>query len=209
MDFLFHINNILYLSAYIICSIPIGYIIAKIFAGVNIRENGSGSIGATNVLRVVGKKSPKLAKKLAGITLFLDAIKGMIFILIGKYIFDVDVYVLWGIGIFSIIGHCFSPFLIFEGGKGVATSFGVILIMLPIEAFIAIISWFIIGKLFKISSIASFVGLSAMLISSYIIHPLLPVVSSHSPLWFITIIILYKHIPNIVKLCNREEKIAI
>lgn len=209
MDFIYNTNNILYFTAYIFSAIPVGYILVKIFANIDIRKTGSGSIGTTNVFRVLKDKSPELAKKLTAITFFLDSIKGVVFILIGKYFFGVDDYVLWGIGIFSIIGHCFSPFLIFEGGKGVATGFGVILIMLPFEAIIAIISWFVAGKLLKISSLASFIGLFAMLSSSYIIHSDLPVVSSHSPLWLITIIILYKHIPNIVKLLKKEEKVIL
>ena len=75
MDFLTNQNIIFYILAYLFGSIPFGLILAKIFAGVNIKESGSKSIGATNVLRVVKEKDPKLAKKLGLATVILDAIK--------------------------------------------------------------------------------------------------------------------------------------
>ena len=126
MDFLLNQNILLYLAAYLISGIPFGYILAKRYAGVDIKSQGSGNIGATNVLRVVKQKDPKLAKKLGGATLFLDALKGMLVILIAKLLGAPD-SVLWTIGVLSVIGHCFSIFLMFEGGKGIATSFGVFL----------------------------------------------------------------------------------
>ena len=78
--------------------------------------------------------------------------------------------------------------------------------MLPVVAILTGIFWLISLKVLKISSLASLIGLSIMIISSYIIYPILPTISSHSPLWLISIIIVYKHIPNIVKLFKKEEK---
>ena len=199
-----HLNTMLYLSAYVIAGIPFGYLLAKFFAGVDVRQEGSGNIGATNVLRVVKAKDPILAKKLTIATFALDALKGVIIILIAKA-FGLDDAVLWTIAVLSVMGHCFSPFLGFEGGKGVATGFGVLLIMVPIEALIAIGVWFIAGKTLKISSISSLIGLVALVISSYIIHPDIPIIHVHAPICIIAFIIFYKHIPNIIRLFKKEE----
>jgi len=198
------LNIILYITAYLLSAIPFGFILAKVFAGVDVRHKGSGNIGATNVLRVVKAKDPKLAKKLTIATFTLDALKGAVVILIAKAL-GLDDSVLWLLAVLSVMGHCFSPFLGFEGGKGVATGFGVLLVMVPIEAIIAIAVWFVAGKLLKISSISSLIGLVALLVSSYVIHPDIPNIHTHAPIWIIAFIIFYKHIPNIVRLFKKEE----
>ena len=203
MDF-FNQNIMLYLAAYLISGIPFGYILAKQFAGVDIKNAGSGNIGATNVLRVVKEKDPALAKKLGAATLFLDAIKGMIIILVAMML-DAPESTLWTIAVLAVIGHCFSVFLGFEGGKGVATGFGVLLVLVPIPSLIAIAVWLVASKGLKISSLSSLIGLVALLIASYIIYPEVPGIGSHAPIWIIAMIIFYKHIPNIVRLINKEE----
>jgi glycerol-3-phosphate acyltransferase PlsY len=203
MDF-FNQNILLYLAAYLIAGIPFGYLLAKQFAGVDIKQAGSGNIGATNVLRVVKEKDPKLAKKLGAITLFLDAIKGMIVILVAMML-DAPESTLWTIAVLAVVGHCFSLFLGFEGGKGVATGFGVLLVLMPIPSLIAIAVWLGASKGLKISSLSSLIGLTALLIASYILYPDVPGIHSHAPLWIITLIIFYKHTPNIVRLIKKEE----
>ena len=197
-------NIILYLSAYLLSAIPFGFILAKVFAGVDVRNEGSGNIGATNVLRVLKEKAPDLAKKLTITTFALDALKGAIIILIAMAL-GAEPTVLWTIAVLSVLGHCFSPFLGFEGGKGVATGFGVLLVLLPIPALIAIVVWLVTGKVLKISSLSSLIGLVALLIASYIIYPDIEGIHAHSPIWIIAFIIFYKHIPNIVRLLKREE----
>lgn len=199
-----NINLILYLSVYLLAGIPFGYILAKQFAGVDIKNAGSGNIGATNVLRVVKETNPSLAKKLGAATLFLDAIKGVLIILVAKML-GAPESVQWTIAVLAVIGHCFSPFLYFEGGKGVATGFGVLLVMLPIPAFIAIAVWGIAGKVLKISSLSSLIALIAFIIASYVLYPEVPGIGSHSPIWVIAFIIFYKHIPNIVRIFKKEE----
>ena len=202
------LNIILYITAYLLASIPFGFILAKVFAKVDVRREGSGNIGATNVLRVVKAKDPKLAKKLTIATFALDVLKGAVVILIAKLL-GVDDSVLWTLAVLSVMGHCFSPFLGFEGGKGVATGFGVLLVMVPFEAIIAIAVWFIAGKLLKISSLSSLIGLVALLVASYIIHPDMPIIHAHAPIWIIAFIIFYKHIPNIVRVFKKEETAVI
>jgi glycerol-3-phosphate acyltransferase PlsY len=205
-DLIVSFNGILYIIAYLVGGIPFGYILAKYFGNVNIKESGSGNIGATNVLRVLKQKDPKLAKKLGALTLFLDAIKGAIVILIAKYILDANDFTLYSIGVFAVLGHCYSPFLKFEGGKGVATGFGVLLTLIPIPSLIALVVWFIFAKLVKISSLSSLVALLAIIISSYILYPDgLPNIYTHAPLLLIAFIIFYKHIPNIKRLITKQE----
>ncbi len=203
MDF-FNQNILLYLAAYLISGIPFGYILAKQFAGVDIKQAGSGNIGATNVLRVVKEKDPALAKKLGAATLFLDAVKGMIIIFVAM-VLDAPESTLWTIAVLAVVGHCFSLFLGFEGGKGVATGFGVLLVLMPIPSLIAIVVWLVASKGLKISSLSSLIGLVALLIASYILYPEVPGIGSHAPIWIIAIIIFYKHIPNIVRLIRKEE----
>jgi glycerol-3-phosphate acyltransferase PlsY len=199
-----NINLILYLSAYLIAGIPFGYLLAKKFAGVDIKNAGSGNIGATNVLRVVKEKDPKLATKLGAITLFLDAIKGIVVILIAKFL-GAPESVLWTIAVLAVIGHCFSAVLFFEGGKGGATGFGVLLVMMPVPALIAIAVWLGAAKGLKISSLSSLIGLGAFILASYVMYPEVPGISSHAPILIIAFIIFYKHIPNLVRLFKKEE----
>jgi len=201
---LFNQNILLYLAAYLLSGIPFGYLLAKKFAGVDIKQAGSGNIGATNVLRVVKEKDPKLGKKLGAATLFLDAIKGVVVILIAK-VLGAPEGVLWTLAVLAVVGHCFSAFLFFEGGKGVATGFGVLLVMMPIPALIAIITWLVASKGLKIVSISSLIGLVAFVIASYLLYPEVPGISTHAPIWIIAFIIFYKHIPNLVRLFHNEE----
>lgn len=199
MDFI-NQNLLFYILAYIISGIPFGYILAKQFAGVDIKKAGSGNIGATNVLRVVKETNPSLAKKLGAATLALDALKGAIVLLIAM-LSGVSEEVLWTIALLSVVGHCFSPFLGFEGGKGVATALGVLIVLITIPTLIAIAIWFISAKLLKISSLSSLIALVALIIASYIVTPQIP----HTPLWIIAWIIFYKHIPNIMRIIKKEE----
>ncbi|MCL4433126.1 MAG: glycerol-3-phosphate 1-O-acyltransferase PlsY [Epsilonproteobacteria bacterium] len=201
MEFLFNQNVQFYLLAYALGGIPFGMILAKVFAGVNVKESGSGSIGATNVLRVVKESNPSLAKKLGAATLALDALKGIAVVLAAKY-FDMSESVQWLVAVLAVIGHCFSPYLWFEGGKGVATGMGVMAIMLPIPTAIALVVWGIAAKTIRISSLSSMMGLAALVVASFVLYPEM----FHAPVLFIAFILFYKHIPNFVRLFKGEEK---
>jgi glycerol-3-phosphate acyltransferase PlsY len=205
MELLTNFNILFYLAAYLIAGIPFGYLLAKLVAGVDIKQEGSGNIGATNVLRVLKERDPSLAKKLGAATLFLDAIKGVVVILIAKMM-GAEPSTLWTLAVLAVWGHCFSIFLNFEGGKGVATGFGVLLVMLPIPTLIALVSWAVAAKTIKISSLSSLIALAALLIASYIIYPSgIPGIGTHAPVWIIAITVFYKHIPNLVRLVKKEE----
>lgn len=201
MDFLFNTNVQFYIAAYLVGGIPFGLILAKKFAGVDIKKSGSKSIGATNVLRVVKESNPTLAKKLGAATLALDAIKGII-VLIVAYVMGMSESTLWAISVLAVIGHCFSPYLNFEGGKGIATGMGVMMFMLPQETVIALIIWAVLAKTLKMSSVSSLLGLTGLIISSFYLHPDM----AHAPVLFIGFILFYKHIPNIVRLIQGQEK---
>ncbi len=132
--------------SYLIGSIPFGYIIFYFTNKKDIRTLGSGNIGATNVYRSAGKKP-------AAITLLLDLFKGILVVYFGYFYFGPE------IGKYSavlvVIGHMFPIWLKFRGGKGVATSLGVIFIISWPVALLAVFTWVIILYLFKYSSIAA------------------------------------------------------
>jgi glycerol-3-phosphate acyltransferase PlsY len=196
------LNLILYAIAYIVGSIPFGLILSKLFAGVDIKKEGSGNIGATNVLRVVKERDPKLAKILSGVTLLLDLLKGTAVVVVAKYVLEAPDATIWAVAVLAVVGHLFSIFLLFEGGKGVATGLGVSLFLLPIESAIALLVWFIMGRVLKISSISSLSAVVAIFVSSLYISPDI----THVPIGIISFLIVYKHVPNIERLIRGEEK---
>lgn len=203
MDFFNH-NVLFYLAAYLVGSIPFGLLLAKTFAGVNIKEHGSKSIGATNVLRVVKETNPALAKKLGIATVILDALKGTIVLLIG-IAFGLSESSLWGVAVLSVLGHCYSIYLGLEGGKGVATGLGVFIVLIPIPTLIGAFIWGFCAKVLKVSSIASLLGLAGVIISAILLNNGLDI-GSNAPMYIIAFVIYYKHIPNVVRLFKGEEK---
>jgi len=205
LEALTNMNVIFYLIAYLAGGIPFGYIFAKYIAGVNIRDAGSKSIGATNVLRVVKEKNPALAKKLGAMTLAADALKAIVPLAIAAFIFKLDVSVLWAMAVLSVLGHCFSPYLGFEGGKGIATAFGALVFLAPLNSLLALACWFAAAKLLKISSLSSLVGLIGLLASFYLPIPIAFELGSMAPVTIIAIIAIYKHIPNILRLFSGQE----
>ncbi|MFW3353993.1 glycerol-3-phosphate 1-O-acyltransferase PlsY [Aliarcobacter butzleri] len=203
MDFLTNQNIVFYLLAYLIGSIPFGLILAKAFAGVDIKSQGSKSIGATNVLRVVKQTNSSLAKKLGIATVLLDALKGTLVLLVGIY-YGVSSETLWAIAVLAVLGHCYSIYLGLEGGKGVATGLGVYIVLIPYSTLIGALVWIVCAKVLKISSLSSLLGLVAAVISAIFIYDDLGI-NSNVPMYLIAFIILYKHIPNIVRLIKGQE----
>ncbi|MCG3665538.1 glycerol-3-phosphate 1-O-acyltransferase PlsY [Aliarcobacter butzleri] len=203
MDFLTNQNIVFYLLAYLVGSIPFGLILAKTFAGVDIKSQGSKSIGATNVLRVVKQTNPSLAKKLGIATVLLDALKGTLVLLVGIY-YGVSSETLWAIAVLAVLGHCYSIYLGLEGGKGVATGLGVYIVLIPYSTLIGAVVWIVCAKVLKISSLSSLLGLIAAVISAIFIYNGLGI-NSNIPMYLIAFIILYKHIPNIVRLIKGQE----
>ena len=181
---------------YIIGSIPFALIIPRLFGLDDIRNIGSGNVGATNVLRTGNKL-------LAGIVLLLDILKGYLPILILIiYEIEINLFHIIFLGHFTIIGHIFPLWLKFKGGKGVATYIGFLFGINIIFGFIFIVSWIIITFLKKYSSLSS--------LSSLIILPIYLFFSNYNlsiVLFFIylSILIIFKHSPNIRRLLNNSE----
>lgn len=197
-------NLTIYALAYLLGSVPFGLILARVFAKVDIKNQGSKSIGATNVLRVVKEANPNLAKKLAIATIILDFAKAFIPLMVLKFL-NYDLNLLWSVAVLTIFGHCFSLYLFFEGGKGIATGAGAMAVLLPLEVLSAFVLWLVVGKVFKISSLASLMGLLAFIATSFVFNYNMPVINTHAPVFIIAFIILYKHLPNIKRLLFKEE----
>ncbi len=138
-----------YFFSYLLGSIPFGLLVARLYR-IDVRQTGSGNIGTTNVLRVIGKGP-------AVLTLLGDAGKGMLAVAIGKWLLFPPHHVA-GMGLLAIIGHVWPIFLKFKGGKGVATSLGVFLILAPIPMVITLFIWVIIVAIFRYVSLASMVS---------------------------------------------------
>ena len=135
-----------YFIAYLIGSIPIGYIMAKL-KGVDIRQSGSGNIGATNVIRVLGT-GPGL------FVFFLDTMKGVVACLLAYQFIELRELV-FACGFCCVLGHSTSPFLKFKGGKGVSTALGVLIASVPMVAFISLSVFLLVVMLTRYVSLGS------------------------------------------------------
>ena len=177
--------------SYLMGSIPFGLILTKVFLKKDIREIGSGNIGATNVLRT--------GNKLIGyLTLILDVIKAAIPVLYIKFNFPELVYIS---SLSAFIGHVFPIWLKLKGGKGVATYVGILFSINYFLGIIFIVSWLIIFFISKYSSLGSI--LSSLLIPIFIFLN-----SSYENQYFFIImfvLILYTHRENVKRLINKEE----
>jgi len=133
--------------AFLIGATPFGFLVGKM-RGIDIREHGSGNIGATNVLRTLGKP--------VGMTvLVLDILKGLIPVLIAKWT-DNDNSVLYILtAIAAILGHNYTFWLQFKGGKGIATTSGAMLLVIPLPLVVAVSTWLIVLKATRYVSVAS------------------------------------------------------
>jgi acyl phosphate:glycerol-3-phosphate acyltransferase len=149
--------------SYLIGSIPTAYWYGKFIHKVDIRELGSGNSGATNSLRVLGKK--------AGITvLLIDIVKGLTIILLTRFLgFNLEDQFLIGLG--AVIGHLLPIFAQFKGGKGIATSFGLIIGISPYGAIICVLVFVIVVKFTKYVSLGSLLGAFSFIIFSFFKFP--------------------------------------
>ena len=177
--------------SYLMGSIPFGLILTKVFLKKDIREVGSGNIGATNVLRT--------GNKIIGyLTLILDVLKAVIPVLYIKFNFPELVYIS-SLSVF--IGHVFSIWLKFKGGKGVAAYVGILFSINYFLGIIFIVSWIIIFFISKYSSLGS-------ILSSFLIPIFIFLNSSYENQYFFIImfvLILYTHRENVKRLINKEE----
>ncbi len=184
---------LLFIASFILGSIPFGIIIAKA-KGVDLKNVGSRNIGATNVLRSLGKWP-------AALTLLGDVLKGTAAVAIGRY-FGVGPVYEGFVGLSAILGHNFSIFLGFRGGKGVATSLGVLGIYSPKTAIVTFIIWVVVVMLTKYSSLGALVSFGLLPINVLLFD-------SKEKLFtaiLITILIFMRHKDNIQRFIKGTER---
>ena len=144
------------IAAYLIGAIPFGLLLARWVKGVDVREAGSGNIGATNVARSAGKGIGLL-------TLALDVAKGAAPVLIAERLLDQPKAIVVGAGFAAVLGHVFPVYLRFRGGKGVATSLGVFAAVTPMPTAIAAGIFAVVFAVTRIVSIGSLTGALALI----------------------------------------------
>lgn len=179
--------------SYIIGNISASYLIAKYAAGIDIRKYGSGNAGATNVLRTLGKK--------AGVAAFLgDALKGVIAVVLGRLIAGEDGQIF--AGLFVVIGHNWPIFLNFKGGKGIATTIGVMTAINPYIVAAIVPIGIVIIIITKYVSLASIMGMIIFPITMLFTHQQVKLVLFS---FILSIMALYRHRTNIKKLMEGTE----
>ena len=186
---------LLSLAAYLLGAVPFGLLVAK-SRGVDIRTQGSGNIGATNVLRVIGKGWGVF-------TLVLDALKGFIPAFYFPRLAGLDSD--WGVlfGIVAILGHSFPIYLKFKGGKGVATSAGMLLGVAPFAILVGFICWVLCMVFFRIVSLSSIVAAIAVAVAVWVLDP--KALTVNVALTILAGLVIWLHRANIGRLLNGTE----
>lgn len=179
---------------YLVGSIPTGLILSRAIAGVDIRERGSGNIGATNAYRTVGKSVGIL-------TLVGDALKGFLPVIVALKSGIPDPWVA-GVGLCAFLGHVFSLFLRFRGGKGVATGLGVFLALTPTPVLIALAIFIVVVSITRYVSLGSITAAATLPLASHLLgYPPERVATT----LLIALIVIAKHHENIARLIRGTE----
>ena len=180
--------------AYLIGSIPSGLILGKLLWHTDLREHGSHNIGATNAWRTLGKR--------AGIAVFIaDSIKGQGGVAMGLLLAGTPLAAVLG-GLFAIIGHSFSLFLRFHGGKGVATSLGVLTMLMGNVTLIVFVLWFTIVYMTRYVSLGSVVaGVLTPILAALFAYPMEYIVFTV----IAALLVIVRHRENIKRLMNGTE----
>lgn len=184
---------------YLIAAIPFGLVLTKIFAKKDVREFGSGNIGATNVVRVAGKKIGLL-------TLILDGFKGAIMVVIARFTFadasGLHIFLVL-VGTVAVIAHVYPVYLNFKGGKGVATTIAVLL-ALDLNIGLSVIGiWALTFAIFRTSSVSSIAAIFSSIILSICYGTS---ISQILFCIFLFALILYRHKENLERLIAGKEK---
>ncbi|MCY3985002.1 MAG: glycerol-3-phosphate 1-O-acyltransferase PlsY [Roseovarius sp.] len=179
-------------AGYFLGSIPFGLVIAKLLRLGDLRKIGSGNIGATNVLRTGNKGA-------AAATLLLDAAKGAVAVLIGRFAESGDVVQITGL--MAFIGHCFPVWLMFRGGKGVATFIGIVLALSLPAGIATCLTWLAVAFLFRISSLSALISCIACPMWLIILgKPEYAILSV-----MLAVLVWVRHAQNIRRILNCEE----
>lgn len=188
------INCIIFFSilSFFIGGIPFGLIIGKVFKKIDIREHGSGNIGATNVGRVIGKKY-------AVLTFLLDGLKSFLPVFFAKYFYGIQFATY--IAFFVIMGHIFSPWLKGKGGKGISSLMLALLAIDYVLFLIMALTWVLCFKITKISALSALLSTFVMLISSFFVVEKF----CFCVLFIVSCVVFYAHRSNIKRLVKGEE----
>lgn len=178
---------------YLLGSIPFGLVLTRAAGLGDIRSIGSGNIGATNVLRTGNKK-------LAAATLILDGAKGAVAVLIARVLGGDDAALI--AGVFSILGHIFPVWLNFKGGKGVATTLGMLLALAPFVGLLACGTWLAMAAAFRISSLSALAALAFTPVTAMIVYHDLRLAIACA---LLAALVFYTHRTNIQRLLKGEE----
>lgn len=188
------VDLLLAIVAYLVGSLSAAIIVCRLLGLPDPRTQGSRNPGATNVLRFGGKKA-------AAIVLVGDSIKGLLPVLVARWL-HVDDNILAAIGLAAFLGHLYPLFFGFQGGKGVATAFGVLLGIAWPVALAALATWLLTAKVFRISSLAA-------LIAALLAPPFLWLDQAPQPVlimsWVMSLLLLWRHRGNIQRLITGEE----
>ena len=192
-------DSALLITAYLLGSIPFGVIITRLAGTVDIRTHGSCNIGATNVLRLAGKK-------LALLTLLLDSLKGTAAIILARYVTTSETLILLSAA-FSVTGHIFPIWLKFKGGRGVATMLAVLLtISWPVGVAVCLV-WFVTFKISHISSVSSLTAsVFSPLLALFFIERGLAPQGMVQLAFFLSLLVIFRHKDNIGRLLKGEEQ---
>ena len=185
---------VLMIVAYILGSIPNALWIGKVFKGIDVREHGSKNTGSTNAARDLGAK-------LGILTLILDISKGAIPTLIATMLLDSSISVIL-VGICAILGHSFSIFMKFKGGKAVATTVGVFIVLVPGAILLAAVIFFLVFGITRYVSLSSMIGAISLPIWIILFYKNIPLTIFGI---IIAILIIVRHKSNIQRLLNGTE----
>ncbi len=197
------ISAVLIVLAYVLGSIPFAVVVSRLMGLKDPRSFGSGNPGATNVLRTGNKKA-------AAFTLLGDAAKGWAAVVIAAYVcarFEISIAVVATCAVAAFLGHVYSFFLKFKGGKGVATALGVLLALEPWLALAVVVTWLFIAYASRYSSLASIVAATLAplyyIMGGKTLWPLYPSVAI--AIVIIAVVVLHRHKQNISRLLQGKE----
>ena len=199
------LHVLLVLLAYLLGSIPFGYLIVRVRGGGDVRESGSGGTGATNVTRRAGRSAGVL-------TLLLDASKGALAVVIARWLVGAEAGVNWWVlaaALAAVVGHIFPVWLGFKGGKGVATGLGVFLALAPLAVLCALPVFVVVVWVTRYVSLGSITAAAILPLCVWLLGARGGLSENSAPLMTAALVgaalIIFKHRANIGRLLRGEE----